>query len=152
MKAWHFTADKLRDGRPIPDIGVRLEHEGPLVVCQSGLHASVRIIDALQYAPGELIHRVECGGDRHEDDDKIVCRQRTILWTVDGGTVLRDFARHCALDVIHLWDAPDVVREYLETGSEELRAAAWAAAWAAARGAAGDAQNARLEQMVRAAR
>ena len=41
---------------------------------------------------------------------------------------LREFARWCALQVIHLWDAPDVVREYLETGDETLRVVAWDAA------------------------
>jgi len=40
------------------------------------------------------------------------------------------------LDVIHLWDAPAVVREYLETGDESKRDAAWAAARDAAWGAA----------------
>jgi hypothetical protein len=50
--------------------------------------------------------------------------------------MLREFARWCALQVIHLWDAPDVVRQYLETGDESLRAAARAATRAAARNAA----------------
>ena len=57
---------------------------------------------------------------------------------------LPEFARWCALQVIHLWDAPPVVREFLETGKEELRdaardtarAAASDAAWAAASDAA----------------
>jgi hypothetical protein len=52
--------------------------------------------------------------------------------------LLREFARWCALQVIHLWNAPDVVREYLETGNEELRAAARAVAGAAAWDAARD--------------
>jgi hypothetical protein len=64
-------------------------------------------------------------------------------------SVLREFARWCALSVAHLWDMPDVVRAYLETGDEKIRAsasdaasdAAWAAAWAAARAA-------QLEQLV----
>ena len=63
--------------------------------------------------------------------------------------IMRLFARLCALDVIHLWDAPSLVRQYLETGDESLRekagaaskAAAWdssagAAAWAASKAAA----------------
>jgi hypothetical protein len=33
---YHFTSDKLRDGRPIPAIGEWLEHIGPIVPCQSG--------------------------------------------------------------------------------------------------------------------
>jgi hypothetical protein len=61
---------------------------------------------------------------------------------------LRDFARWCALQVLHLWDAPDIVVEYLKTGNEDLRkkakhdalAVANAAAYAAY--AANDAANA----------
>jgi hypothetical protein len=54
-----------------------------------------------------------------------------------------EFARRCALDVAHLWDAPDVVRRFLETGDESLRYAAWDAArattWDVARDADWDA-------------
>ena len=49
----------------------------------------------------------------------------------------RLFARWCALGVIHLWPAPQVVRDYLSGGGESLRAAAGTAAWDAARDAAG---------------
>ena len=52
---------------------------------------------------------------------------------------IRRFARQCALDVIHLWNAPPIVKRYLKTGNEKLRAAAWDAAWDAAGDAAGDA-------------
>ena len=47
---------------------------------------------------------------------------------IDARGIFYSFARQCALDVIHLWDAPDVVRRYLETGDESIRAAARAAA------------------------
>ncbi len=40
---------------------------------------------------------------------------------IDCGDLFRIFARQCALDVLHLWDVPDTVREYLETGDELLR-------------------------------
>jgi hypothetical protein len=52
----------------------------------------------------------------------------------------RLFTRQCALDVIDLWDAPAVVRQYLETGDESLRASAWDAAW--------DAQTVRLRELL----
>ena len=45
--------------------------------------------------------------------------------------LLRQFARSCALDVIHLWKPPAVVKEYLKTGNEALRDAARDAADAA---------------------
>jgi len=41
-----------------------------------------------------------------------------------------------ALSVVHLWDAPDVVLDYLMTGDKSIRDAAWAAARIAARDAA----------------
>lgn len=125
LLAWHFCGDKLRCGSPIPDDGVTLRHDGDLVMCKMGLHASVNIMDALMYAPGYTICRVRVEG--HEEQghtDKLVCRSRTILWRIDGEQVLRDFARWCALQVIHLWDAPSVVKEYLETGKKELSDAA----------------------------
>jgi hypothetical protein len=139
--AWHFVGSALRDGRPIPPDGEVLIHPGSLEMCVTGLHASERIIDALGYAPGAMICRVECGGKVMRDTDKMICTRRTILWRVSGEALLREFARACARDVLHLWDAPDVIKQYLESGDEQLRAAAMAAAWDA-RDAAWDARDA----------
>lgn len=132
IKAWHFTADLLRDGRPIPPPGQTLVHVGPVKMCRSGLHASERIIDALTYAPGTMIHRVECDDIVSLQHDKLVCRRRTILWSVDGGEILRAFARRCALDVVHLWDTTDVVVRWLRTGNPSILYAAQARARAVA--------------------
>jgi hypothetical protein len=138
--AWHFTADKLRDGRPIPPVGEWLRHDGPIIPCESGLHASERLIDALDYAPGQVLHRVTLRGDlaRH-GGDKIVGRERRIEWSLDATLPLRAFSRACALGVAPLWDMPPVVRQYLETGDEALRDAAMDAVRYAARDAAMDA-------------
>lgn len=165
IEAWHFvTGDTLRDGQPVPADGELLKREGMLSLGESGLHASRRIIDALEYAPGPICCRVQVGGEIIEGNDKLVAAERTILWRVDATDVLRKFARDCALDVIHLWDAPDVVRVYLTTGDDTLRAATWDAArdaaWDAAKGAAWDAawdaareaQNRRLEMAITDAR
>jgi len=151
MRAYHFVAETLRDGRAVPADGEWLEHEGPMVMCESGLHASLHPFDALQYAPGATLCLVDVEGVVEEQGDKLVARRRRIVRRVDATALLREFARWCALQVIHLWDAPAVVREYLETGREDLRDAAsdaaraaagdaaWAAAWAAAGDAAWDA-------------
>ena len=137
MRAWHFTdGDKLRDGRSLPKDGELLKHKGPVNICGSGLHASKRLIDALGYSPGSTICRVKCGDIIETQGDKLVCRERTILWRVDGENVLKRFARKCALDVAHLWDMPDIVRQYLDTGDEDIRSAASRAASRAAYGAA----------------
>jgi len=134
VKAWHFLADsgKLRDGRPAVD-GEWLLHTGPAVMCESGLHASRKVTDALRYAPGSILCRVECRGVVEERADKLLCLERKILWRIDSTDVLRRFARMCALDVIDLWNAPAVVVEFLSTGETSLRDAAGDAARAAAR-------------------
>ena len=155
IKAWHFTAYKLRDGRPLPADREVLHHDGPLVMCESGLHWSRMPLAALQYAPGPILCRVEVWGDIIEDSDKGISRNRVILWRLDATDLLRKFARRCALDVAHLWDAPEIVLNYLRTGDESIRAAAWAAArdsaWAAAWDAAWAAARAMLADAAGAA-
>ena len=145
MIYYWFFGDKLRDGRPIPPDGEWLEHDGPLNLCEFGLHASANPFDALQYAPGPWLAMVEIDGAVVHGDDKLCAQRRKIVKRIDATELLRKFARQRALSVIHLWDAPAVVREYLETGDESKRAAAWDAAWDAARAAwvaAGDAAGA----------
>ena len=152
MKAWHFVGNTLRDGSPVPADGETVTYEGDIVLCESGLHASKRIVDALQYAPGSTICRVEVTGAQSQGHtDKIAGAARTILWRVDGERVLRRFARLCALDVFHLWSAPPIVVEYLKTGNADIRAAARAAAEAAARAAAWDAAGAAAGDAAEAA-
>ena len=153
--AYHFVGNTLRDGRPIPADGEWLVHDGAVVMCKTGLHASRDPFDALQYAPGATLCLVECDDIVSEDKDKIVCRRRRIVRRIDATSLLWSFARQCALSVAHLWDMPAVVREYLETGDEKKRAAARAAAGAAARDAAWAAARAahrrRFSEMVSAA-
>ena len=136
IRAWHFVGDRLRDGRAVPKDGVWLEHAGEIRICESGLHASRDPFDALQYAQGPILCLVDCDGDIAEESDKLVCRRRRIVQRLDATEGLRYFARMQALSVVHLWDAPDVVMDYLMTGDDRLRAAAWAAASDAARAAA----------------
>ena len=146
MIGYHFTADTLRDGRPIPAEGAWLEQDGPIIPCKLGLHASEHPLDALEYSPGTRLHRVELDGDlqSHGDPvDKWVGRRRKILASIDAEFLLREFTRWCALQVIDLWDAPLMVRDYLKTGNESLREAARYAAWYAVREAAEAAEAAR---------
>jgi hypothetical protein len=137
--AYHFVGKTLRGGSPIPPDGEWLVHDGPVEICETGLHASKHPFDALQYAPGATLCLVECEDVVTEQHDKFVCRRRKIVKRFDATDLMRAFARDCALSVIHLWDAPPVVRQYLETGDESLRDAARDAAWDAARDAAWDA-------------
>jgi len=154
MKAWHFVGEDKRlgygDNRMVK-VGKTYIAKGPLEMCKNGMHGSRRILDALRYAPGPIICRVELSGEIIHDTDKSVARSRKVLAMVDGTAILQKFARMCALDVIHLWDAPDIVVRYLKTGDEKIRVAAWVAARVAAR-AASDAtrkkQNRRLTAMT----
>ena len=127
--AWHFlNADgALRDGRVAPPDGEWLTHTGPLVPCQSGLHASESILDALWYAPGPIICRVELDGGREgacaNRCDKLVAARRRILWRPRRGDERAGAASVRA--VVRVagdwpWDAPAVVREYLEADQAAL--------------------------------
>ena len=155
VKAWWLSSGKLgySDDRRVR-VGSTHKVKGELRMCENGLHGSRNILDALGYGRGKYIYRTDHGGEIIQGDDKLCSSERTYLWRVESEQVLRKFARMCALDVIHLWDAPKVVVEYLKTGAEskrdaaraEARAAEWAAAGAAARGK----QAARLVRLVMA--
>jgi hypothetical protein len=143
--AYHFVGDKLRDGQPIPANKVWLEHKGPIRLRNYGLHASRHPQDALEYAPGPTLCLVQMAGECLEEIDKLVATRRRILKRFDATELLREYTRWCALQVIELWDAPEIVRRYLLTGAESLRYAAGSAAeyaaWSAARSAAGSAAS-----------
>ena len=155
VKGWWFgTTDRKLlngDGRKIV-IGETHKVKGAIIPCEHGLHLSKRIIDALQYAPGPVIYRVVGSGaiiPHGYPVDKYACSERTyVSGGIDISDTLRLFARKCAIEVIRLWDAPDIVVRYLKTGDESIRDAAWAAARATAWDAARAAQNEMLERMV----
>jgi hypothetical protein len=139
IKCWHFLQDdkRLRWGsKEVCKVGKTYTCEGELKLCENGLHGSRKIMNALGYAPGSICCKVEIWGEIKEEKDKLVGRNRKILKMINAEKILRKFARLCALDVIDKWDAPEVVIQYLKTGNEKLRAAAWVAAWDAAWGAA----------------
>jgi hypothetical protein len=146
---WHI-ASVNENGEPalghgddrLIKVGETLTVEGEIELCENGLHACRNLIDCLRYCEGTVICEVELSGAIVHDEDKSAASSRTVLALTtaeEGEKILRSFARWCALQVIHLWDAPDVVRQYLETGDESSRAAARAAAGDAAGAAAMDA-------------
>ena len=121
MTGYYFTKNTLRDGRPIPPIGEWFKDEGPV---------SEHPFDALHYANGCMIHRVEVEGDL-KSRGKQVGRGRKILASINAKPIFREFA---------LWCASPVIGQYLETadkihrveGWTKARAAAWAEGWKAA--------------------
>ncbi len=128
IRAWHFSGGTLGydDGRKV-EAGVTYSMLGSSIspeLCCRGMHASIRPIDAIKFRKGCIVSRVELWGGVQQGGDKIVARHRKVLWCADATEVLRKFARMCALDVVHLWEAPDTVLKYLKTGDESLRAKA----------------------------
>ena len=175
MLAWHFLKEDCKlQFEPHTEVihGLELEAKLPLVMSNNGLHASKRIIDALDYAPGPVVCRVELSGEMLEDDDKICAQKRIVLWMYNASKVLHEFACvEAEQDLMRereagrepdesSWQAIEVKRKWLrgEATDDELaatgaaaraaaRAAAWAA-WAAARAAARKEQIALLREMI----
>ena len=141
---WHIAGNTCTLGHGderLIVVGETLTVAGPIFMCWNGLHACERLIDALAYANGTVICEVILGADAYTEADKSVSSSRTCIAMTTpevGERILRNFARWCALDVAHLWDMPEDVRQYLETGDESVRSAAETTAWIAA-GAAGEA-------------
>ena len=149
--AWYFLPDdrKLRYAPYTPvEPGQVLRVEGPLELCRRGLHASIRPLDALRYAPGSIVCRVEMGGDILHGDDKLCASERKTLWVADATNALHEFACLCAERELlrrrragrepdkRCWAAIEAKRAWLrgEIDDEALAAAA-DAAWDAARAA-----------------
>jgi len=152
MLAWHFLSEDKRlgydDGRLV-EVGQTLECEGKPVLCSNGMHGSERLIDALKYASGPIVCRVEIEGDVIEGKNKLCGRRRTVLWMLDATRLLHEFACQCAEDALSKVAQPDersvaaieAKRRWLkgEIADGELDAA-----WDAARDAARDAGAAAL--------
>ena len=177
VEGWWFAAPdadgKVRlphgDGREVK-VGETLTVTGKIVACERGLHASLRAIDALEYAPGATICRVRLSGTIvGHSGDKLAASERTVLWMADATRTLHEFAVWVArqallgerkrgrepdkrsweaLRVKALWirgKATDAELAAARDAAWAARDAAWAArdaAWAAARDAAGDADAA----------
>ena len=166
--AWHFLPEdeRLQFGRRTKvKVGQTLKRDpSKLSMCHYGLHASVRPLDAIRYAPGSIVCRVQLGGTIIEDDDKCVASRRTVLWMADASRELRLFACWCVrntpvADGRVVWDlltnersraAIEVAERYADglATNEELGvarnvagASAWDA-WNAARAAACSARGA----------
>ena len=143
--AWHFLADDgSRRDNYTPKPGETEKHDGPIMMCESGLHASVRLLDALQFARGAILRRVSMTGVSATESDKLVAGERRELWRLDATKILYEFACQCAdtqLDAA--WastmaaarSSARAASDARQRTSPPARAAAWAAARAAARAA-----------------
>jgi len=174
--AWHFLSENRKTQwngiTVIP--GQPIFHNGKLEICQSGLHASVNLIDALQYAPGPILCRVRCEGTIIQGQDKLVCSQRTALWMFDASSMLRLWVCWCirntkisngrtvwdlltdprsraAVEMAEKFALGKATKEQLAAAWDAAGDAAWDASWDASWDAAGAAARAATRAAARAA-
>ena len=154
--AWHFLPDdgKLahRNRRKV-EVGKTYSVRGPIEICKNGMHGARRLIDALYYAPGAVVERVEIWVDVVGQGAKLCGRYRKCLAIADVTRVLHEFACDVAEDALKVagvkgkrsWAAIETKRKWLDgkATNEEL-----AAAWDAARAAARDKYNTWLTERV----
>lgn len=162
--AWHFLRESRRlryDSDVVVFAGQTLTVEPPLVLCKRGLHGSIRALDALRYAPGPIVCRVEMFGGLIHGTDKFVAQHRKVLWLADASEVLHTYACDVAEQALNDAGVTDersrnaiaVKRRWIkgEATDEELREA-WTVAWEATGEAAWSAaQAAAREAAARAA-
>ncbi len=120
IRAYHFVGTKLRDGSPVPADGEWLQFDGKISICNRGFHASRHVSDACKHAPGSILCLVDLDGEIQEQQDKICASRRRIVARFDAMELLHKDARESASSVLHLWNAPDVVVNFLKTGNKEL--------------------------------
>ena len=140
IKAWHFLPKDgcLRYGtKEKVEVGKTITIDGPIKLCEKGLHGSRSVRDALKYSPGPTVCRVEIWGDVEEQGDKLAGRNRRVLQMADATSTLLEFACRCAEHALNrYWHRDDdrpyeaiaAVRKYIIGESVDLHAAADAAA------------------------
>ena len=158
VEAWHFLPADRRtrySGELVTKSSV-LHVPGEIEICERGLHASRRAIDALQYAPGPIVCRVRVWGDVQEQSDKIVGSYRECISMCDATNTLHEFTccvaetalliadvkdKRCwqAIEAKRAWLRGEIDNRQLAAARAYARDAAMAAARDAARAAARDA-------------
>ena len=88
---WHWLHEsgllQYGDGRKVV-VGKWMTANAPPEMCNSGMHGSLRAIDALEYAPGPVVCRVELSDDVRTEGNKSVASKRKVLWMADATRVL----------------------------------------------------------------
>lgn len=94
-------------------------------LCKYGMHGSIHALDAVGFAPGSIVCRVEISGDVLYADNKLVGRHRKVLWMADASDVLTKFSKWCVSQVISQIPDPNLTRKFLESGNKSLMAIVW---------------------------
>jgi hypothetical protein len=135
---WHWLADDRSLANSYPrhflSAGETVHVHPPIFLCIQGLHWSERILDALRYAPGGIVCRVETWGQTYHLSDKSASEYRRILWMFDANRVLwhwlcdvaEDALRDALIDDEHVLTVIRMRREWLAGRPES--AYGWSAA------------------------
>jgi hypothetical protein len=170
IPVWRFIHADRRlgygDGREVRE-GETLSVDGPVKLCENGIHGSERLTDAIGYSENRpALTRARLSGDADEGDDKCCaqhCTTDRIITIEETSKFLRLFAVRCARRVLKFADEQhratlentlDVAERYAlgdatENDLTTARAAASAAARDAASAAARDAASAAARAAAR---
>jgi len=153
MMGWHFSGTHLDFDLSHIKVkaGLVLRMGGPLSLCERRFHASAKPLDALQYASGTIVSRVELfnhvvSEPLQVDTDKAVATGRAHIWVADAERTLHEFALWCANSALERerkagletdersWQALEIKQLWLngKATDHEMDAArdsAWDAAW-----------------------
>jgi hypothetical protein len=92
-------------------VGLKLTFNGDPILCEQGLHASARPLDALRYAPldSEWLCIVELGGTVVHGAGKSVATECTVVWMLNVRKLLVEFA---------LWNVEQAFQAVRKVGIE----------------------------------
>ena len=152
-------------------VGEWKTHHGELSLCKSGFHASIELLDALNYIQGDRFFVIEAKGKFVHNKDKFCATQMRLVKEVkDFKNVCVEFAIWCAKQQLHQFEkyypkdkrprlAIEVAEEWLKAKTEAekkkarkksiaARSAAESAARDAAWSAAESAQKIHLKKII----
>jgi hypothetical protein len=123
------------------EVGQTQTAEGPLELCENGMHASRRALDALRYARGPIVCRVELSGEILEGKDRLCARHRKVLAMADATKTLHEFACWCTEQLL--------LRE--RAAGREINPRGWAAIETKRKWLKGEATDEKLDDAYKAA-
>lgn len=81
IDAWHFVPDDGKLARCGLEVaaGYIYSEDGPIELCQNGLHGVRRVYDGIRYASGSTLCKVKMWGEIAEQPGLLVARHREVL-------------------------------------------------------------------------